>query len=56
MLNKLISMYEAALEEAQSLWLSEYCCSKEEREQRIHDDEESLKEFIEICERVRGEV
>ena len=52
--DELIDMYEDALKEAQSLWLSDYCCSRKEAETRQKEDEEKMKEFISICNKIRG--
>ena len=52
--DELISMYEYALKEAQALWLSNYCCSREEAELRRAEDEVKMKEFISICNRLKG--
>lgn len=52
--DELINMYEDALQEAQTLWLSDYCCSCEEADKRRKEDEEKMKEFISICNRIRG--
>ena len=53
--DELINMYEYAVEEAQSLWLSDYCCSREEAELRKAEDAVRIKEFISICNRLKGE-
>ena len=52
--DELINMYEDAAMEAQSLWLSNYCCSHEEAEKRRLEDSENIKKFISICNRLRG--
>ena len=51
--DELINMYEYAVEEAQSLWLSDYCCSREETELRKAEDAVRIKEFIDICNRLK---
>ena len=38
--DEIIEQFESILYEAQSMWLSEYCCSAKEQRQRIADDEE----------------
>lgn len=53
--DELINMYEDALMEAQSLWLSNYCCSREEAEKRRLEDSENMKNFISICKSLKGE-
>jgi hypothetical protein len=52
---KLIDEFKFQLYDAQSLWLSDYCCSEKEREQRIKDDEETLNYFINLLEEVINE-
>lgn len=52
---KLINEFKFQLYDAQSLWLSDYCCSAEEKEQRIKDDEETLNYFINLLEEVINE-
>ena len=52
--DELINMYEGAVMEAQSLWLSDYCCSREGAEKRRLEDSENIKKFISICNRLRG--
>lgn len=49
---KLINEFKFQLYDAQSLWLSEYCCSAKEKEQRIKNDEETLNYFINLLEEV----
>ena len=53
--DELINMYEYALIEAQTLWLSDYCCSCEEAELRRAEDAVKLKEFINICNRLKAQ-
>lgn len=52
---ELINEFKSQLYDAQSLWLSEYCCSAEERESRIKDDEKILHHFINLLEEVINE-
>ena len=52
MFEELINLYTDAIEDAQSMWLSDYCCSPEEAEERKKEDEEKIKEFINICKRL----
>ena len=52
--DELINMYEDALTEAKTLWLSNYCCSREEAELRRAEDAAKMKEFISICNRLKG--
>lgn len=53
--DELINMYEYALTEAQTLWLSNYCCSREEAELRRAEDTEKMKEFTNICNRLKAQ-
>ena len=53
--NELIKMYKYAVEDAQTLWLSDYCCSREEADLRKAEDALKIKEFIDICNRLRGD-
>ena len=52
MFKELINLYTDAIEDAQSMWLSDYCCSTKEAEERRKEDEEKIKEFINICKRL----
>lgn len=45
---KLIHMFDEALYDAQSSWLSEYCTSKEEEKERILEDEKKYDEFLSL--------
>ena len=54
MFEELINLYTDAVEEAQSMWLSNYCCSRKEAEAREKEDEEKIKEFINICKKIGG--
>lgn len=44
--NEIIELYKEAIDDAQSMWLSEYCCTKEEEDNRIKEDKESIEHFI----------
>jgi hypothetical protein len=46
--SELIHMFDEALYEAQSLWLSDYCCSNEEERERIAEDEKIHHEFLSL--------
>ena len=48
--DEIIEQFESILYEAQSMWLSEYCCSDKEQRQRIADDEEMLQYFKRLLE------
>ena len=51
--DELINMYERAVMEAQSLWLSYCCCSSEEACERKEEDEKELEKFIAICNKLK---
>ena len=51
--DELINMYEDAIKEAQTLWLSDYSSSKEEDDLRKAEDALKIKEFINICNRLK---
>ena len=51
----IIAQFESVLEEAQSMWLSEWAYSVEEEYQRIIDDEETLQYFKELLEEFENE-
>jgi len=53
--NKIIEQFESILYEAQSMWLSEYCCSAKKQRQRIADDEEMLQYFKRLLEEFENE-
>ena len=50
---ELYDLYKYALEDASSMWLSEYCCTVKERENREKADEEDLKHFEELLQKLR---
>lgn len=52
MFKELIDLYIDAIEEAHSMWMSNYCCSREEAKEREEEDKEKIKEFINICKRL----
>lgn len=51
----LINMYESVVKEAQTLWLINYCCSREEADLRKAKDTLKIKEFVDICNRLKGD-
>lgn len=53
--DEIIEQFESILYEAQSMWLSEYCCSDKEGDQRITDDEEMLQYFKRLLEEFENE-
>lgn len=48
----LIELYINAIQEATNYYLSDYCCSAEEREERLKDEEEQIKYFISILKQI----
>lgn len=52
MFEELTNLYIDAIEEAHSMWMSNYCCSQEEAKEREEEDKEKIKEFINICKRL----
>lgn len=52
MFEELTNLYIDAIEEAHSMWMSNYCCSQEEAKKREEEDKEKIKEFINICKRL----
>ena len=53
--DEIIEQFESILYEAQSMWLSEYCCSAKEENQRVTDDEEMLQYFKKLLEGFENE-
>ena len=53
--DEIIEQFESILYEAQSMWLSEFCCSAEEEDQRVTDDEEMLQYFKRLLEEFENE-
>ena len=53
MFKELIDLYTDAVEEAQSMWLSDYSCSPEEDEERKKEDEEKIEEFLDAIEVIK---
>lgn len=51
-IKELYDLYKYALEDASSMWLSEYCCSSQEEEQRNKEDEEALAYMIELLRQI----
>ena len=45
---KLIHMFDEVLYDSQSMWLSDYCCSDEEKEERKSEDEQYRDEFLSL--------
>lgn len=52
MFEELINLYTDAIEDAHSMWMSNYCCSREEAKEREEEDKEKIKKFINICKRL----
>ena len=53
--DEIIEQFEFVLYDAQSMWLSEFCCSAKEQRQRIADDEEMLQYFKRLLEEFENE-
>ena len=49
----LIDKYIDAVEDAQSMWLSDYCYSSEEAEERKKEDEEKIQEFLDAIDDIK---
>ena len=49
----LMDKYIDAIEDAQSMWLSDYCGSPEEAEERKKEDEEKIQEFLDAIEVIK---
>lgn len=48
MFEELTNLYIDAIEEAHSMWMSNYCCSREEAKEREEEDKEKIKEFVKL--------
>ena len=53
--DEIIEQFESILYEAQSMWLSDYCCSAKEEDQRVADDKEMLQYFKRLLEEFENE-
>ncbi len=53
-LNEIYDAYKGCLEEASSMWKSEYCCSAKEAKQRDIADEEDLKYFESLLQKINN--
>lgn len=53
--DEIIEQFKSILYESQSMWLSEFCCSGKEKNQRITDDEEMLLYFKKLLEEFENE-
>lgn len=51
-LNEIYDAYKGCLEEASSMWKSEYCCSVKEAEHRDEEDKEDLKYFESLLQKI----
>lgn len=51
-LNEIYKEYKNVLDEACSMWMSNYCCSSQEEEQRNEEDEEALAYMIELLRQI----
>ena len=52
MFKELIDLYIDAIEDAHSMWMSNYCCSREEEKEREEEDDEKIRDFINTCEKI----
>ena len=52
-LNEIYDAYKGSVEEASSMWKSEYCCSQEEENKRDIEDEEDLEYFQELLQQIK---
>lgn len=52
-LNKIYDAYKGKVEEASSMWKSDYCCSREEENERDIEDKEDLKYFKELLQNIK---
>lgn len=55
-LNEIYDAYKGAIEEATSMWKSEYCCSVKEAKQRDMEDEEDLKCFKSLLQKINNNI
>ena len=53
-LNEIYDAYKGAIEEATSMWKSEYCCSAKEAERRDIEDKEDLKYFESLLQKINN--
>jgi len=51
-LNEIYDAYKGCLEDASSMWKSEYCYSAEEEERRDMEDKEDLKYFESLLQKI----
>lgn len=49
---ELLKLYISALEDATGYFLSDYCTSREEEEERLHSDEERIMYFRSLLEQI----
>lgn len=55
-LNEIYDAYKGCKEEASSMWKSEYCCSAKEAKQRDIEDEEDLKYFQSLLQKIDNNI
>ena len=53
-LNEIYDAYKGAIEEASSIWKSEYCCSAKEAERRDIEDKEDLIYFESLLQKINN--
>ena len=51
-LNEIYDAYKGKIEEASSMWKSNYCCSQKEKDNRDREDTEDLKYFKELIDKI----
>ena len=55
-LNEIYDAYEGATEEVTSMWKSEYCCNAKEAKQRDIANEEDLKYFKSLLQKINNNI
>lgn len=55
-LNEIYDAYKGYKEDASSMWKSEYCCSAKEAKQRDIEDEEDLKYFLSLLQKIDNNI
>ena len=55
-LNEIYDAYKGCKEDASSMWKSEYCCSAKEAKQRDIEDEEDLKYFLSLLQKIDNNI
>ena len=55
-LNEIYDTYKGCKEDASSMWKSEYCCSTKEVKQKDIEDEENLKYFLSLLQKIDNNI